>query len=444
MNPAKWLDRIASAFGMILGFGDDDITTMSGAEKAYKTWGKTQLNISPFVEAQYEAHKYDLGEIPTFPPVPGTLEEFCNALSSDLPREWKLMSAITYVGLALSGEAKLEIQKNLQPRFFTVLIGDIGRGKTWTMAEMELFFKTPLGFNVLESMNSGPALVDTFFQLQGATPTKLMLSMDEFTSLVTQMKNTRDSKDTLSELVRSLYEKNSCANVTKKDKAIEVKNAHLAIIGGVPRKQWETLWIGTNASQDGLQSRLCLAVTEPGRLGPSREDTNFVQAERIAVTIGKQVQNAKGTVIKITPDALDFFSMWWEEITLDEHNAEFISRLDDMVKRFLIVLAVTNNTTSIDVELMKSGLQFGDYQLQQRKLYATPDAMDRVQMMEQKIVSYLKENPKSYRRDLYRHISAQRYGATEIFNRAIDGLKTAGVVSVEYTDRGFPLYSLAC
>lgn len=426
------LSKVVGLISIMLGIGDDVVTVVTQAEKEALAYTKEIFIQNSLAKAKYEtARAYN--DVPDFPPLSGTLEDFSNALTPDLPREWKLSCALTHIGLALSGNTSLGMQPGLMPRFYTVLIGLVGRGKSWVMNLVDEYLSPVIGkpvdgYTVLESIESGPALVDALDKhvapnlFGGDTKKKLMLIFDEFTSLVARMKQTKDSRDTLSQSILSLYEKTSCANVTKKDGVMSVKDCHLALIGGVPANQWDKLWIGSSASQDGLLSRLVLAIeSKPHSLPIERTPGNHKLALEVAARIGEQVKKANGLTIQVQDEAKLYFQIWWEDLRSKE-QPEFLSRLDDMVKRFLMVLAVTNDTLVVGIDLMETATLFGDYQLEQRKNFVTQDAVDMVHAMEQKIVSYLTKNPKSSRSAIAKGINASRFPG-EIFNRAMSALE---------------------
>ena len=101
--------------------------------------------------------------LPEFPTLGGSIAEFADALCPDVPREFKIMSAVTRVGLAISGKVQLEAELHLQPRFYTCFIAEPGRGKTAAIKETRVINS---GYREVPSIDSAPALVDAFAETE--------------------------------------------------------------------------------------------------------------------------------------------------------------------------------------------------------------------------------------------------------------------------------------
>jgi DNA primase RepB-like protein len=74
--------------------------------------------------------------LPEFPQITGSIAEFADALCPDIPREFKIMAAVTRIGLMLTGKVSLANETHLQPRFYTCAIADKGRGKSASNSEV--------------------------------------------------------------------------------------------------------------------------------------------------------------------------------------------------------------------------------------------------------------------------------------------------------------------
>ncbi len=55
-----------------------------------------------------DAKESEVEEVPEFPAITGSIQELVEALAPDIPREFKIMAAVTRIGLALSGKVHLE------------------------------------------------------------------------------------------------------------------------------------------------------------------------------------------------------------------------------------------------------------------------------------------------------------------------------------------------
>ena len=86
----------------------------------------------------------------------------------------------------------------------------------------------------------------------------------------------------------------------------------------------------------------------------------------------------------MTEDAATVLHNWWSK-TPREHNSEV--RIPDLIKRFLMVLAVTNDVDTIGRDLMAVGIQFGEYQIAVREQFMPVDSFSWTQAFENKIIA---------------------------------------------------------
>jgi hypothetical protein len=62
-------------------------------------------------------------------------------------------------------------------------------------------------------------------------------------------------------------------------------------------------------------------------------------------------------------------------------------RIPDLVKRFLMVLAVTNDKDTIDRDLMTVGILFGEYEIAVREMFMPVDSFSWTQALENKVIA---------------------------------------------------------
>jgi Protein of unknown function (DUF3987) len=264
------------------------------------------------------------------------------------------------VGLLLSGKTFLASDVYLQPRFYTCLIGPPWCGKSAALNDVERFLKAD--FTTVTSIDSGPALVETFHALGegifGEVPRKLLLSPDELRDVFEKAKATSNSRNSLLKEYITLYQENETESRTVGRGVQECRNAYLAMIGGAQPEVYEEMWTATGSGASGLQSRFVLAAADK-RVPATQGQWDAREATQIAKHIYAQV-SAAPTEIRTSPDAVAMFDKWWGATPRDRSSE---ARIPDMVKRFLIVLAVTNSVDLIDPWLMQVGIAFGDHQI---------------------------------------------------------------------------------
>jgi hypothetical protein len=364
--------------------------------------------------------------LPEFPQVPGLLTEMSEALCPDIPREFKIMAAVTRIGLILSGKTALKNQDHLQPRFYTCLMAPPGCGKTAAINETEKLFANARYLSTT-SVDSGPALIDTF---EEATKTmgqlaKVMLAPDELSDLFEKSKSSKDGKNSLSGEFLKLFEGTKTGNRTRAHGAHDLTNAHLSILGGVPTDKYAEMWTGTHGSGSGLQSRITLVTTTakpmPIRVAP----TDTEKLSQVMEKIRQRVAKAPA-VISWDDDAISALVSWWES---KPRTGIAERRVNDIVKRFLIVLAVLAGTASITLGLVQTGIAFGDYQIAMRERFNVADASSFVQTSENRIQTAYKKHGAMTDNALRRYVNpAALKGGFGPYLQALNNLRKAGAI----------------
>jgi hypothetical protein len=380
--------------------------------------------------------------LPVFPVIPGTIGELSEALSSYLPTAFKVMAAVTRVGLLLSGKTFLEGERYLQSRFYTCFIAPPWCGKSASLNDVGRLLNAD--FETVPSIDSGPALVETFHDMgkgvYGEVPRRLLLNPDEIRDVFEKAKAVSNSRNSLLKEYITLFQNNEIGSRTVGRGVQEVSNAHLAIIGGAQPEVYDAMWSATGSGASGLQSRFVLAAAD--KRVP--EDQGYVDekgAIRIAAKIYAQVAAAPPT-IRFLPESRKRMHDWWNGTIRDKGSED---RIPDHVKRLMIVLAVTNGLDAIEPWLMEIGIQFGNYQIALRERYNPGDTYTWVQDCENKITAALERHGAMTLNQLVRLLTpAKRIkGGYETFNRALRSLEGAGVIVVVGHTQRSKKYGLA-
>jgi putative DNA primase/helicase len=325
--------------------------------------------------------------LPDFPRLPGSLSEMCDAICPDIPYEFKIMAAVTHFGLIRSGIDTLEGEPHLQTRFYVCFVKDPGWGKTAALNEVRANMK-PVGLNlyfVTPSVDSGPSLVDELSDCFKALPpmaenkaARLLIDPDEMIDLFEKAKVGAQSRNSLFAEFLKLYESNRTGNRSRSSGKSQVDNAHLAIIGGATTEGYPVMWTGTGGGATGLQSRFIPITTNAPKMPVKKRPTDMVALSASITRLQAQVAQP-GQVIRISDDAATMLKDWWNGTARDTASN---SRVDDMVKRLLIVLGTTNDTTVIGPDLMAVAIRFGDYVAAAREKYNPMDSYSWTQAFE--------------------------------------------------------------
>lgn len=386
--------------------------------------------------------------LPEFPLMTGTIAELADALAPDIPREYKLMAAVTRLGLSLSGRTQLTEEPWQQPRFYTCLLGERWTGKGATLKETRVLgsLVDPVINNIREipSIDSGPALVDAFaeYKFDDDSLSRVLLVSDELKSLFEKGKMAKDGRNSLFTELLTLWEDNVTGNRSKKTGTTEVANAHLAILSTTQPAVYEQIWTGTAGGTGGLQSRITLVTSNSGRLPDVQKlaDNNAVQ--NAIARLRKQTRFADKYTVSGSPAAMKMFKEWWK--TTKDREEAVTARIPDMMKRLLMVLAPTNDTHEVDQRLMGIAIRFGEYEIALRERFNPKDSYSWVQAFEQEIVRILKKrgSPTSSRDLITASNAYHKPGGIEVFLRAMRSLTQSEIIRISATNRSKkPLYT---
>jgi hypothetical protein len=332
-------------------------------------------------------------ELPPFPQMFGSLHDLATALYPDIPYEFKIMAAVTHFGLIRSGLDTLESDPNLQPRFYTCFVAEPGRGKTAAINEVRnIFSQLSIRYSCMSSVDSGPALVDEFSERQtkmalipdGDRTARVLLDCDEMRDLFEKSKISAQSRNSMFTEFLKLYESNRTGNRSRKAGKLQVENAHLAILAGATPEGYQTMWTGTAGGSTGLQSRFIVISTDAPRMPIERRPSTPNLGE-VIIRLAEQV-NRPGQIIKMEPEAIEALTEWWN-LTPRDKPSEI--RIDDMVKRLALVLAVSNDDTdndSVSWDMMSRAIQFGDYLIACREKFNPADSHSWIQALENHIL----------------------------------------------------------
>jgi hypothetical protein len=417
--------------------------------------GSLELDMKPD-SADDDEETFDDGQEEKFPECPiftGALTDLARALFPSLPLEFKQWGLIARWGLMRSGIDTFGLEQHLQPRFYSIFVCHPNRGKTACLNEtrntMDAVAKAvrnscantgkPVACASVEnlpSVDSGQFLAETFctntVDLNCAdSNVKIMVDTDEMSDVFEKGRILNGNKSTLFIELLKLYSGNRTGSGTKKDGKKIVTNAHLAVLGGTTVKKYPMLWTGTGGGADGLVSRFIPITTNNAPLPPAVLPTDLVAAkkayERLCVLAQLPPQN-----VALTPEAAVMLDKWWASA---DRTKESATRVLDIIKQLLIVLAVVNDSLAVEPDLMKQAIAFGEYVIAIRERLNPADSWSNIQAMENAIIEWARKNasrkePKT-RNECRRGVHPNRKpGGLAAFNFAWDSTVKAGVMKL--------------
>src|SRR6266566_1703738 len=359
-------------------------------------------------------------QIPPFPRLLGPLGRLADAITADIPYEFKALAVVTCVGLALSGRIHLASDPWMQTRFYSLTIGKPSGGKTAAWDEVIRALRPIVPYAIEYSIDSGPALVDSLCENN-----YLFLFPDEMSDLFEKAK--RRGSTLFSELLR-LYEKNFTANRVRKDKKSQtggrtlVTNGHFAIGGGVTDESFLDMWQGSGANKSGLRSRFSCTYSDAimPRLKTPNNDKELTRAVadieyRIGSTKSETLCELAARSLTLSTEAQDALLSWRP----GQDGEAQMQRALDKAKRFSLLNAFCAGKAAVDAHVMKLGLDFADHCIAVEEKLFEPDAASYVQAFENRIIKFFAANPRATESQVRQAIRPEKCkGGHESFNRA--------------------------
>jgi len=333
-------------------------------------------------------------------------ELYSNHLES--PPHFFYICFLTCLGSILSGDLTLESSLNIQPRLYTILLGEsaVDRKSTAIQMTVEMFSDANINFNRCDGVGSAEGL---HLQLDGHP--KTILVIDEFSQFVGKCK---PESSVLLPMVNTLFESNRYEYRTK-TKHIPLKDAHLSILGASTLDTFERVW-DSSFRDIGFNNRLFMV---PGS-GQKRFSLPVQIPDRekkiLKKDIQKIVKTAKGLKLKISPEAYSLYDHWYINLPQSVNTA----RLDQYALRFMELLTVNDFKKIVDEEVVKKVLAMMDWQFKVRRFHDPIDADTVIARLEIKIRRYVASGRKT-RREVWRKIHAERVGVW-FFDKAVENL----------------------
>lgn len=351
------------------------------------------------------------------PVISGLAGDFTDVYSSvmESPPHFFFMAFLTCLGSYLSERVSINSALPVQPRLFTILLGESGvTRKSTAITQSVGFFKfclsnAPHRFGMSEGVGSAEGMHDLF-----AENKQLLLCHDEFSSFVAK---THGQTSNLLPCVCSLFEKTSYSNTTKKNKGV-IDEAYLSMLAASTIDTYERIW-RQEFTDIGFSNRVFLVPGNSERRFSLPPPFPKGEKERLRTRLIKLVKKfGDHFEFEITPNAFGAYDYWYKnEIEKDD----LATRLDTYSLRLMLILAINEDLKLIDERIAERAIELCNWQLRVRKVYTPIVSNNPVAEFEQKILKTLKTGAKYDKRDLSRKIHYEKHGIA-VFNKAIENL----------------------
>jgi hypothetical protein len=337
------------------------------------------------------------------------------ARGTEVPEEFYFAAGVTMLGAICDGGLRLEIGFDVQPRLYTVLLGDSYAAKKSTAMKKTIDFFQKLNSAGKPQVIYGVGSAEGLAGVLQSNP-HVVLAYDELRAFIDK---TKVQSSVLLPMVTSLYEQNRWQNTTKnKRRSVQLENANLSIIGCCTTATFSDMWTA-EAVSIGFPNRLF--VVNGDRTGkvawPSPPDEQAL--EKLRVRIQQQLARLPLT-LSITTEARKVWDQWYKDLPASEHA----KRLDTLGFRLMGLIALITDKEAIDKETIKTVTAILNYELKLRIITDPIDADTNISKLEEKIRRALKAKGPLSKRDLRRVTHGDRIGLWA-FNAAMENLTKA-------------------
>jgi hypothetical protein len=323
------------------------------------------------------------------------------ARGTEVPEEFYFASGLTLLGSACATELTLNTGMEVEPRLYTVLLGQSYEAKKSTAVKRMVRF-----FQEMWSACGGPEVAWGVGSAEGlarelSAKSKLVLAYDELSSFIDK---SRVQSSVLLPMVTSLFEAHNWDNATKDAKvSVSIRDAHLSLLGCCTTDTYSRMWT-PEAIAIGFPNRLLVVGADRKRKVAWPEAPVDAELATIRARIHAQA-NKKSLKFDISSSAKARWTDWYDNIPPSEHAR----RLDTIGFRLMPLIALTTDKNEVDLETVETVVAILDYELDLRRLTDPIDADNVIAKLEEKIRRHLDGGPLK-KRDLQRRVHANRCG----------------------------------
>jgi len=368
----------------------------------------------------------------------GLARDFATLYASHLeaPASFFYFTYLTYLGALLSRQITLVSALDIEPRLYTVLLGESSdTRKTTALRKTDQFFRSLAGWEptVLLGAGSGEGLAKALQE----SP-ELLLHYDELKAFVSKA---QAESSVLLPMVGSLFERHEFDNRTK-DGSISVRGASLSLVAACTQDTYATMF-DRRFHAIGFLNRLWLVAdrttTQIAVPPPIRPDVLDRLREQ-TVSLLKDIQgryrqkNYQRVEFGLTKGAEAMFTAWY----LQRQGTIFEKRLETYGHRLMLLLAAMAGKDEVDEEITTAVVALLKYQLDARRECDPVDAENTVAILEERIRRTLARGAMNGR-EIRRRLHPERVGIW-LWNTAVENLRH-GSGELRW-DRKTDMYSL--
>jgi hypothetical protein len=354
----------------------------------------------------------------------GSVGDFARIMAhgTEVPEEFYFAAGLTMLGAICRDDLKLDVGCDVDPRLYTVLLGESYGVKKSTAMRKSMEFFTENG--LLTKGFDGP---DTVHVSHGAASAEglarvlkdhshTVLAYDELRTFIDKC---QIQASTLLPMVTSLFEGRTWQNPTKKaSQSTSVNNARLSLIGCCTRDTYADMWTN-KALNIGLPNRLFIvnADRKAKVAWPQKPDSTEIGV--VSARMRAQISKLPRT-LSITPEGKAAWDQWYNDLPSSPHA----NRLDTIGFRLLALIALTTDKSEIDLDVVSAVTDILDYEYRIRQVTDPIDAESKVAQLEVGIRRQLAARGPLDERDLRRYTNADKKGYWA-FKSALDNVKAA-------------------
>jgi hypothetical protein len=351
----------------------------------------------------------------------GSLAMLAHALAcgTEVPEEFYFASALTIFGLICASGLRIQAGLEVEPRLYTVLLGESYAVKKTTAIKTTVQFFEDFVPGSQWKVQYGVGSAEGLARELRKHP-HFLLVYDEMRAFVDKC-NVQNSA--LLPMTASLFEVRNWDNSTKQStQAVSVRDAHLSILGACTMDTYSSMWTNS-AIAIGFPNRLFVVSADRKRKVAWPEAPNPETITTIRRALQEQLSRLP-LRIGITPEAKACWEDWYNSLPASEHS----KRLDTIGFRLLGLIALTTDKDEIDVETVETVRLILEYELNIRTATDPIDADNTIAKLEQSIRRVLASGSGMSFRDLRRRVHADRYGIWA-FKRALENLEQVGDIT---------------
>jgi len=350
----------------------------------------------------------------------------CFTQYMEAPFQYFYCASLTCLGNILAGKLAIETELKIEPRLYTILLGNTGIARKSTAIDKVTDFYRSAGAGFTEILGVGSA--EGLQKSLSATP-NLVLVFDEFKQFTSK---TKIEGSVLLPCVTTLFESTHYHNITKTSQ-VKIDDAHLSILAASTTATYETLF-DRNSLDIGFLNRLFIVPGNSTARFPLPPKIPLEKKGLLHECLRRVIENVgSGLELKMTPDAYKLYELWY----LNREDSVHAVRLEGLALRLMMLMAADTLQKEINDEITERAISIADWQLLMRKLHDPIDADTMLARMEESIRRQLEKMPLK-ERELKQRTNSRRVG-NYIFKSALKSLEESKEIYCDKNSREYHL-----